>query len=168
MTNSKILVVYYSRSGTTRTIAEVISRALSCNVEEIRVKDDPPGIGGYFRSCFESMRERPADFEMLSCDPSAYDLVIIGTPVWAHSMSTPVRSFLAANKTRLHHVAFFCTHGGWGADGALKKMQTLLGKPPQAICAVTAREVASGRFAAKLAQFVKALVAGEAEAKRAA
>jgi hypothetical protein len=33
--NLKTLVVYYSRSGTTRKIAEALSEALNANIEEI-------------------------------------------------------------------------------------------------------------------------------------
>jgi flavodoxin len=35
MARPRILVVYYSRSGTTRKIAEALSEALACDLEEI-------------------------------------------------------------------------------------------------------------------------------------
>jgi hypothetical protein len=35
MAGSRILVVYYSRSGTTRKIAEALSEALTCDLDEI-------------------------------------------------------------------------------------------------------------------------------------
>jgi menaquinone-dependent protoporphyrinogen IX oxidase len=158
LANSKILVVYYSRSGTTRTIAQAIERTLSCDIEEIRDRSDRSGMGGYIRACFDSIRNRPGNIDSLRHDPGAYDLVIVGTPVWAHSMSAPVRSFLASHGARLKDVAFFCTLGGSGAGSAFAKMQALLGKKPRATCAITAGEVASGRFAVDVARFVKELV----------
>jgi hypothetical protein len=82
---------------------------------------------------------------------------VIGTPVWAWSVSSPVRAYLAANKDRLPDVAFFCTLGGNGSDTAFAQMQEIVGKPPRATCAITAREVASGREGQQLAAFAGAL-----------
>jgi len=72
-------------------------------------------------------------------DPSIYDLIIVGTPVWAWSVSSPVRAYLLANKPRLPSVAFFCTLGGAGADRAFGQMQELAGKRPIGCLSLTAR-----------------------------
>jgi hypothetical protein len=79
--------------------------------------------------------------------------VVIGTPVWAWSVSSPVRAYLTANKGRLPAVAFFCTLGGKGSETAFGQMQEIVGKPPRATCAITARDVASGGEGALIAKF---------------
>ena len=38
MRNPKVLLVYYSRTGTTRVVAEAIAAALACDVEEIQTR----------------------------------------------------------------------------------------------------------------------------------
>jgi hypothetical protein len=38
-----------------------------------------------------------------------YDVIILGSPVWAADMATPMRSFLAREKGRISQAAFFCT-----------------------------------------------------------
>jgi len=86
-----------------------------------------------------------------------YDLVVIGTPVWAWSVSPPVRSYLAANKGRLPDVAFFCTMGSRGGERAFEEMQAIAGKAPRAGCAVTAREAASEAYRTHIAQFMEQL-----------
>jgi hypothetical protein len=88
---------------------------------------------------------------------SGYDRVIIGTPVWAWSVSSPVRAYLMANKGHLPEVAFYCTLGGRGSDSVFRQMQSLAGKAPRAVYAVTAGEVISTRYGASLAAFAKAL-----------
>ncbi len=153
----KILVIFYSRSGTTRRIALALSAALGGIVEEIVEDRGRDGFLGYWRSVIEARRERSPNILPAKNDPRLFDLVVIGTPVWAWSVSSPVRAYLAANKERLPAVAFFCTLGGAGSDKAFAQMQNILGKSPRATCAITAGDVAAGREGAQLANFAEAL-----------
>src|ERR1035441_4643109 len=110
MANSRILIVYYSRTGTTRQLAQALAAALQCDTEEIVETKSRSGILGYLRSVIEARRQRPSDTMVTAIkDPSLYDLVILGTPVWAWSASSPIRAYMMANRTRFAAVAFFCT-----------------------------------------------------------
>ena len=153
----KILVIFYSRSGTTRRIAMDLSAKLGSSVEEIVEGRGRNGIFGYWRSVIEARRQRSAKILPAGNDPSSFDLVVIGTPVWVWSVSSPVRAYLTANKQRLPAVAFFCTMGGSGGETALAQMQGIVGKAPRATCAITARDVAAGAEVPKRAGFVEAL-----------
>lgn len=92
--------------------------------------------------------------EAVQHDPKSYDLIVIGTPVWTASVSTPVRGYLRAHSQDLRNVAFFATMGHRGSIGAFVEMQKLVGKKPLACCAVTAAQIAAGAFAPRVAQFV--------------
>jgi menaquinone-dependent protoporphyrinogen IX oxidase len=153
----KILVIFYSRSGTTRRIATALSAALGGSVEEIAEDRGRSGFLGYLRSVIEARRKRSANILPARIDPKSFDLVVIGTPVWAWSVSSPVRAYLTANKDRLPAVAFFCTLGGAGSETAFAQMQEIVGKAPRATCAVTARDIAASREAAQVADFARAL-----------
>jgi menaquinone-dependent protoporphyrinogen IX oxidase len=153
----RILVIFFSRSGTTRRIATTLSAMLGGSVEEIVEDRGRGGFLGYCRSVIEARRKRLPNILSARNDPSSFDLVVIGTPVWAWSVSSPVRAYLTANKGRLPAVAFFCTLGGAGSETAFAQMQDIVGKPPRATCAITAREIASGGEASQLANFVQAL-----------
>lgn len=85
MPTSNILVIYYSRSGTTRKVAKAMASALGCDIEEITDMRDRRGGIGYLRSLFEAVWQRPSVIAPIAKDPSGYQLVIIGTPVWFHS-----------------------------------------------------------------------------------
>jgi menaquinone-dependent protoporphyrinogen IX oxidase len=153
----KTLVVFYSRSGTTRRIATALSAALGASVEEIAESRNRNGFLGYWRSVIEARRQLLPNILPASNDPSSFDLVVIGTPVWAWSVSSPVRSYLSANKDRLPAVAFFCSLGGAGSETAFAQMQGIVGKRPRATCAITAQEVATAGEGPKLASFAGAL-----------
>jgi len=153
----RILVVYYSRSGRTRKVAANIAWTLDCDIEEIAEPGGRLGLFGSLRSAEEAWRERPAAIEPPRRDPSSYDLIIIGTPVWAWSTSSPVRAYLTAMKARLPDVAFFCTLGASGRARVFDQMQRLAGKAPRAVCATTQRDVGSGAYRDRVAAFVRAL-----------
>lgn len=157
MASSKILVVYYSRTGTTRKVAGSLAAKLRCDSEEIIEARSRSGMLGYLRSVVEARRQVPSRIAAPSKDPSTYDLLVIGTPVWAWSLSSPVRAYLLANKSRLPAVAFFCTLGGAGSDKAFGQMQELTGKRPIACLSVMARDVASDTSEPQLATFVETL-----------
>jgi flavodoxin len=154
---STILVVFYSRSGTTRMIAEALSEALKCDLEEITESKPRSGFLGYIRSLLEARRKRPSTITPQKHDVSSYDLVVIGTPVWAWSLSSPVRAYLMATASQLPEVAFFCTLGARGSESTFAQMTAVAGKKPRAVCAITESEVSSGRQFDRLSAFEKAL-----------
>lgn len=153
MSEAKVLVVYFSRTGTTRLLASAIARIMGADLEEICDCSNREGPGGYLRSLLDAIRRRQVEIVPAGLDVSAYDLVVIGSPVWAGSVSAPVRSYLIENRAGLSQVAFFCSFGGRGADKALHEMRELVGKPAVAECKVTAAEAHQGAHAA-LAAFV--------------
>lgn len=157
MSTSKTLVVFYSQSGTTRRIAEALSRALKCDLEEITEPKQRTGFLGYIRSLLEARRGRPAIIAPKKHDVSSYDLVVIGTPVWAWSLSSPVRAYLMATASQLPEVAFFCTLGASGSERTFAQMSAIVGKKPRAVCAITQRETLSGSYFDRLSTFAKAL-----------
>ncbi|OIQ74409.1 flavodoxin [mine drainage metagenome] len=157
MSASKTLVTFYSRSGTTRRIAEALSATLKCDLEEITEPKPRTGFLGYIRSLLEASWRRPSTILPKKHDVSSYDLVVIGTPVWAWSLSSPVRTYLMATASQLPEVAFFCTLGGSGSESAFAQMTAIVGKQPRAVCAITQREAWSENYFDRLSQFQKAL-----------
>jgi flavodoxin len=79
----KALLVYYSRTGNTHMIANTISESIKCDMEEIVEKDKRKGIIGYIKSGYQASRGKVVHIEDSKYEVSDYDLLIIGTPVWA-------------------------------------------------------------------------------------
>jgi menaquinone-dependent protoporphyrinogen IX oxidase len=144
MDRRSVLVVYYSRTGHTRVLAEGIARALGADLEEIRDRTDRCGVAGYLRSGLEALLGASAEIERPRHDPGRYGLVVVGGPVWNASVSTPVRTYLWLERDRLPAVAFFASFGSVGADRALARMAAIGRRRPVATLAVRELETAAG------------------------
>jgi len=155
MSSRKALVVFYSRSGTTRVLADLIAAALDADVEEIADVRERSGVLGWVRSIYEATSGRPAAIGPQRRDPAIYDLVVVGTPVWNARVSSPVRAWLERNATRLPPaVALFATMGGRGGDRAVAQMSELIGKTPRATLVAIDDQVWRGRMVEPVAAFM--------------
>lgn len=150
------LVVYYSRSGTTRKVAEQISTFLGGDAEEIHDRTNRSGIMGWIRAGRDAGSKKLTVLEEVKKDPANYDVVVIGTPIWRHSVSTPIRTYISQFGERFKKVAFFCT--GNTGDNVFGEMESLCGKKPVATLSLRRRqEVEKGHYVEKTEEFVKKL-----------
>ncbi|SAL86746.1 flavodoxin [Caballeronia choica] len=141
---SRVLIVYFSRTGATRRVAAALATTLHADVEEIIDRSDRSGTLGTLRCVLDSVMGRSASIEPMRHDLSAYHMVVIGTPVWAGRVSAPVRAWLATHRRRLPRVAFFCTLAGRGSESALQELCELAAKQPVARCAISQRNAPQG------------------------
>ncbi|MBD3248728.1 flavodoxin [Candidatus Woesearchaeota archaeon] len=121
----KILTVYYSRTGKTKKIAEKISKELNSDIDEISDLKKRSGILGFLGGGRDAFFKKSTKIKFIK-DPSKYDIVIIGTPIWAGTCVPAVREYLKKNKIK--KTAFFCTAGSKQAK-AWKDMEELSSKP---------------------------------------
>jgi len=91
--SAKPLVIYYSRTGTTYTIAQELAKNLSCEMEEI-VSRKNGYLWGTITCVFDQLFDRDDDIEPTKKDLSVYNPLIIASPVWIHRISSPIRTFL--------------------------------------------------------------------------
>lgn len=137
-----MLVVFFSRSGTTRKVAHALAHAAAADLEELRESRSRGGFWGYFRSGFEATyRRSSSDLLPAARDPRNYDIVFIGGPTWSASAASPVRAYLEQHRTSLPDTGLFVTCRGPRADAALAQMAALLTKPPLAQLALPEPDV---------------------------
>ncbi len=153
MEAGKVLVVYYSRTGTTRAVAEAVAAELGADTEEIVDRKDRAGVLGGLAAGKDAMLKKPTEINEPKRAPASYDLVLIGTPVWAWTMCPAVRAYLTQFKDRFRRVGFFLTTGGTGADRTFRHMQEICGKAPVAELALTAGEVKRSAYLDKVKAF---------------
>jgi flavodoxin len=151
------LIVYYSRTGFTRRIAEEIRARCGGHVEAIEEVRSRLGIFGYLRSAREAIRKATIEIQPGKLRPGDFDLVILGTPVWAGHVSSPMRAYLTAHKGEFKQVALFCTLGGSGASNVLAEMAALCEHQPVATLAVTDADIKRGRYGSALTEFAAAV-----------
>ncbi|HEX7931623.1 MAG TPA: flavodoxin [Paraburkholderia sp.] len=157
MSKPRVLIVFFSRTGTTRLLAATLGSMVSADVMEISDGTERRGALGYLRCVIDSWRKRQAAIAPPALDASQYDLVVVGTPVWAGAVASPVRAYLAENRRKFRHIAFFCSLGGRGAQAVFDEMRALSGHAPVAQCKVRASEVRHGTAAASLELFAGVL-----------
>ena len=139
--NMKTLIVYYSRTSQTKKIAKIIQKDLNCDIEEITVGEKYNGTVGYIKGGFDASANRVCKINKISKNPKDYDLVIIGTPVWASTMATPIYSYLKEYSNEINEIASFCTCGGSGYEKTLKKIAKIANKTPIATMYLTKKEI---------------------------
>lgn len=157
----KVLIVYFSRTGRTRQLAEAIADATDGDLEELRESQPRRGILGWLRSGYEGTYRLSSHPLPPLREPSRYQIVFIGSPTWNHALASPVRGFLEQYGKSLGDVALFATCPQRGADEVLTEMTELLAKAPLATLRLRESEVAHGA-AVEVGEFVEAsLVAWE-------
>jgi Flavodoxin len=149
----KALVVYYSLSGNTRTVAKVLARDLAADTEELHCPRYASGVWGYMRAGYDSWKGNLPPIEKLTHTPLQYELVVVAGPIWAFHPATPVRTFLKPERTRLPRVAFLLTHGGSAGERCLREMEEIAGQAPIATSIVRQQDVKGRTFACALASF---------------
>ena len=142
----KTLLVYYSRTGNTRTIADAISESVDCDIEEIVEKDKRKGIIGYIKSGYQASRGKVNHIEDSKYELSNYDLLIIGTPVWAGKMSVPVRTYLKKNLNKIPLLACFCTTGGSGIEKTIEDIGNYVNTTPLTSFGVKSSDIKDGTY----------------------
>ena len=164
----RTLVVYFSRTGHTRTVARQIAERLGADLEEINDPTNRSGLLGYQWSGFQAFFKRIPDIAPAVHDPRQYDLVVIGTPIWDMSVSAPVRAYLRRYRAVLPKVAFVCTCGGAGSDRAFAQMTKECGQSPVATMVLTERELTTPAVPLAIARFIAHVRAALAQSRRAA
>jgi ABC-type branched-subunit amino acid transport system substrate-binding protein len=98
-------------------------------------------------------------------DPSRYDLVVVGGPVWFGNLATPTRAYLEAHARRATKLAFFVTMNGSGERRALAQMAEAAGAAPLETASFTRKDLERRGASAAVATFVSALRQQAAEAR---
>jgi len=156
--SGKVLVVYYSRAGTTGKIAKEIAGRLGADIEEIVDKKNRKGIIGWLSAARDSRAGNLTEIKKPQREPSLYDLVVIGTPVWSGTISTPIRTYITEYRGSFRDFALFCTHSQAKDNKALGDMETIIGKKPLASLKLRRKEqVETGEYTQKVKEFIEQL-----------
>ena len=118
----KILIAYYSRSGNTKKIADLIRQQVGGTLHEIT--PEIPYPNSYQETVDQAKIEirdghKPALQSALD-HPDSYDVVFIGSPNWWDTIAPPVATFLSVYDFSGKTIVPFCTHGGGGL-GRIRK-----------------------------------------------
>jgi len=90
----KTLVVFYSRTGHAKSLADVLAAAMNADIEHVLDVHPFKGPFGYIRGGYVAMRKMLTHICPPRFQPRDYDQVIVVTPVWANRAAPAIRNYL--------------------------------------------------------------------------
>ena len=118
--SKKILVAYFSASGTTKKAAALLAKVAGAELFEIEPKEpytaaDLDWTNKKSRSTVE-MNDPASRPEIKSriADMGGFDVVLVGFPIWWYTAPTIIKTFLESYDFSGKIIALFATSGGSG------------------------------------------------------
>lgn len=132
---SRILVVYYSATGSTRAVAQTIAGATGADIFDITpvqpyTSDDLNWNNGNSRVSKEHNNESLRDVALTQTTPAnwdSYDTVFVGYPIWWYIAAWPVNNFVKGNDFSGKTVIPFCTSASSGIGNSGQLLQKMAG-----------------------------------------
>ncbi len=112
----KKLVIFYSFEGNTRFIAEGIKDITGADLLELKPKKDmnAKGFMKYVWGGTQVMMGKKPELVNFDKNLNDYDMLFIGTPIWASKYAPAINSFLDKIPVKGKKVALYCCHAGGG------------------------------------------------------
>ena len=108
----RILVVYYSFEGNTKLISESIAEEMDSDILKLEVvKPISNDVTKYIVGGKQViLREKP---KLITYEfkPENYDVLFIGTPIWAWNYAPALRTFFEENSVKNKKIALFSCEG---------------------------------------------------------
>lgn len=126
----KVLVLYYSQTGTTESVAKEIQQQLGADIEAIELENPYEGdFNQTIARCQEEMAkgETPA-VKPLKANIADYDIIMLGYPVWFGTYALPIAGLVKAQAFEGKKVVTFCTFGSGGLQSSTANLKTALPK----------------------------------------
>lgn len=131
----RYLMVYYSYEGNTELLAENMADEIGADLLRL-IPEKEMKSKGFMKFVWggkQAVMGKKPPLKKLDKNPDEYDLIIIGTPVWAGRPAPPVKTFMVDNLPGEKKLAFFYTYeGGEGKTlelmDEMKKGGKVLGK----------------------------------------
>lgn len=119
----KTLIAYYSQTGSTEVISQVLAYHLKADM--VRIQDVKPreGFKNRLVSTFDAFRENKTEIYPPSLNLNDYDLIYIGTPVWAGKPTPAILTIIDSCDLRGKDVILFATMSSKGGATTIERME---------------------------------------------
>lgn len=115
--DKKILIAYFSYSGTTKNVANSLSEKTGGDIFEIAVQKEYTNV--YTQSNREIRKGLRPELTDTVENMEQYDIVFVGYPVWWHATPAPINTFLESYNLTGKLIIPFCTSGESDIDETL-------------------------------------------------
>ena len=122
------IIVYYSLEGNTEYVANIIKEGTDADILRLEVKKEYPkgGLKKFLWGGKSAVMAETPDLQPYDFNADDYDTVIFGFPVWAGTITPPIRSFVKENDLSGKHISAFACQAGSGGEKAFARLEELL------------------------------------------
>ncbi len=108
----KTLIIYYSLDGNVKLLSETMAQEVGADLLVLHLKKElkSDSFLKYLWGGRQVIMKESPEIEKINNNLNIYDLIVIGTPVWAANYVPAIRSFLANNILVNKKIALFCSH----------------------------------------------------------
>lgn len=124
----KLLILYYTLSGNTKELSELIRTEIGYGeIEEIKPLQPYPSDSKKFVELVRKELKSKTGPEITNMinDPNDFDAVLIGTPNWGNTMAPAIRTYLKKYHITSKIIIPMITHGGTGLGDYVKELKQL-------------------------------------------
>ena len=125
--NEKVLIAYFSKTGSTKQVAEYIQSFVGGDIVAIETKQKYPReyqAATEFAKQEKESNARPVLNTKVN-NIADYDVIYVGFPIWWSYTPMAIATFLEGYDLSNKTVIPFCTHGGGGVGEAFAYVEKL-------------------------------------------
>jgi len=121
------LAVFYSKTGNTRKVAEIVIKELGCKHAELSYDENTKTIGG-------------------AANPSEYERVILLCPIWAFAPAEPMKLYLKEFGASIQSYSLVVTCGMFGLRSCVRNCVKAIGKKPMSAMKIRDKKLKADDF----------------------
>jgi len=95
---SDTLLIYYSRTGKTKIVADTLKEKLDIDTFEIEELKDRSGTWGYITAAYDAFLHNHSPIEPQKIDMTGYNNIIVASPIWSWNLCTPIHTLFEKNR----------------------------------------------------------------------
>lgn len=125
--DKKTLVVYFSRTGTTKKAAEQIQKLTGADIVRLKTKKTYPSDYDEMLDIAQEEQDSNARPELATqiTGFKKYDTILLGFPIWWGEQPMAINTFLESYDFSGKKVIPFCTSGGSGISASVRSMKKI-------------------------------------------
>ena len=127
---NSVLVLYYSQTGATSSVADQIKTSLNADAEEIICEE--PYDGDFAATIARCQKERESGempaIKPIQSDIQKYDVIFLGYPIWFGTYALPISSLIENVNFEGKKIVPFCTFGSGGLESSTENLKAQLPK----------------------------------------
>jgi flavodoxin len=156
----KVLVVFYSRTGTTKGVAENIAQELGADIQELIDTKKRTGPVAIHTAGRDARVGNLTELEPLEVNLDEYSTIIIGTPNWWGNITPAIRTFILENDLSGKKIGIFGTTNLTGIQSALEQAVELVQKENRQeipLLGLRSRDLDQDILSQKIKEFIEKL-----------